>query len=268
MIKNTFYLFFSLLLTGLLPVFALDVSDEIVIEMKGPQTKARPEQYIWDKDAKQLTKFFRGKNKAYVLQTIDAISAQEQELVSSTGKVYILVQYGQDTKDYRKFLFEQATPQTFVTAAASAADVIAIFQRYDVNMNLRKNDFLATYSNLESPTSLVNGNTTLTFYTLPPYQLPLAAKQPVFAVFEGNRLIKLLNGNKNLEMYQKTLQPAPAPQPQTKQAPQPAVAAQKQNRPYKALLSGGTVTDRMYMPRVVSGPFTPKTSQNKSQPGK
>lgn len=264
--KNFCYLLIILLFTGIFPVWAASSQDEIVIEMEGPQTKIQSEQYIWDKSAKQLTKLFRGKNKKYVLQTIDAISSKEQQLTSSEGNVYQLVQYGQDSWGYRKFLFHNSAPQQFVTCAANAADIIAIFQRYDVTIGLRKNDFLSIYSQLEKPTTLINATTVLTLYTIPEKQLPLPSEQPVFAVFEGNRLVKLLNGPENLETYKKTLQPAPTPQ-RTEPAKQ-INTPQKQRKPYKALVSGGTVEDRMYMPRVINGPFTPKTSQNKSQTGK
>lgn len=253
------------LLVGLglltLPLQAAPAEEEIVIEMSGPNTKAATEQSIWDKDARQLTRLFRGKNKNYVLDTVNAISGPEKQLTSNDGKTYQLVQYGQDTRDYRKFLFENTPPHSFVTCAASAADVIAVFQRYGVNMGLRQADFLAAFPSLEKPTQLTGATTVLTVYQIPANQLPQTAKQPVFAIFDQNRLTELLSGNEAFENYKKTLPPPPvAP---AKQTPQP-VAKQKVKKPYKALLSGGTREDQMYMPRVISGPFTPKTQPSRT----
>ena len=253
--KNYICCLLVVLSVCVLPLQAAETTEELVIEMTGPQTDSKKEQTIWDKDARQLTRLFRGKSKDYVLETVNAISGPEKQITATDGKTYQWVQYGQDTRDYRKFLFENAAPYTFVSCAASAADVIAVFQRYGVNMGLRQADFLSAYSSLEKPTQLPSATTVLTVYTIPADRLPLKAEQPLFAVFDQNRLVELLSGEEALENYKKAL-----PQPPTlpeKSAPQP-VTQKKAKKPYKALLSGGTTEDQMYMPRVVRGPFTPK----------
>ena len=257
-------LLFILVSCGALATAFATNPDEIVIEMSGPQSKARPGHNIWNQTAKELTKLFRGKNKNYVLQTVDAISAQEKQISAQAGISYLLVQYGEETRDYRKFLFQQEPPQQFVTCAANAKDVVAVFQRYGVNMGLRKGEFVKTFPTLNPPSELKDGSTLLTVYQIPTSQLPRAATQPLFAIFEQNHLVKLVNGTADFEAYQKTLQPEPATAP----AEKPAVAdqpAQKQNNiPRKGLVSGGTLEDRMYMPRVISGPFTPKDNTQRS----
>ena len=253
------------LLVWLTPSFgaAAQVSDEIVIEMIGSEDKQPlvTSVAIWKKSAKQLTRIFRGKDKNYVLQAADSIPFLDLPLTNSSGKDYNLVQYGEDTRSYRKMLFESHDNQAFITCASSPSDVIAVFQRYGVNMGLRKADFLATYTQLEKPKTLANGEQVLTVYTVPAEQLPLKSTQEMFAVFEQNKLIKLLNGSTALTSYKKTLAPAPVEKKQESSKPVPA---KKPRKPYKALLSGGTVEDRMYMPQVVSGPFTPSSNSNKT----
>lgn len=267
MTKNYYALFIACFLIGVVPACAANSQQEIVIEMVGPQTKKRPEQSIWDKNARQLTKLFRGKNKKQVLETVDAISAQEQTLSSSTGEVYQLIQYGQDTRNYRKFLFENSAPYPFVTCAANAEDIIAVFQRYGVNMGLRKKDFLISYPKLENPTPLTDKTTSLLVYTLPAKQLPLPADQPLFVVFEENHLVQLLNGPDAFEAYKKTLQPSSTLQTQP-ETPRQSVTQPKTKKPYTALLSGGTTEDRMYRPRVIGGTFDTRTEKNKKQTNK
>ena len=240
-------------------------SREIVIEMIETDDKDSPVTSIpvWKKSAAQLTKIFRGKDKTYVLQAADSIPTLDLPLANADGTDYNLVQYGEETRSYRKLLFESHGNQKFIICVSSPTGVITVFQRYGINMGLRKADFLATYSQLEKPTTLSNGGQILTVYTLPPQQLPIESTQEIFAVFEQNKLIKLLNGPTALASYKKTLAPAPAPQ---KQQPAKPAATPKPRKPNKALLSGGTVEDRMYMPQVVSGPFTPSSNTNKTQP--
>lgn len=242
--------------------------EEIVIEMYG-ETENKTSiamVSIWKQNCKQLTKLFRKKDKMYVLQAADSIPSLDLPLSNDAGKDYNLIQYGQDTREYRKFLFEADEDQKFIVCASTPADVIAVFQRYGVNMGLRKPDFLKTYAHLKKPGTLTNGTETLTLYTIPETQLPLAGKEPVFAVFNQNKLVQLLNGKSALETYQKTLLPAPQPESQPVAA-QPTKTP-KARQPYKALLSGGTVEDQMYMPRVISGPFTESTNSKKQSANK
>lgn len=222
---------------------------EIVIEMTGQPAQNTPGHFIWDKNAQQLERLFKNKKKEDILQTVDSIAAKEQLLKASSGEVYRLIQYGKDTQSYRKFLFSYDDPQTFVACAAQPQDIIALFQRYGINAGMRKADFLAAYPSLEAPREISVEQTVNVIYTLPADMLPVPGKQPVFAVFEQNRLVKLLLGTKELEDYQKTIQPPS----KESQPPEPSVqpAPKKTPKPYKALVSGGTVEDRMYMPRVI-----------------
>ena len=255
---------FVLLTPAVCATSTVQEKDEIVIEMIGDadtQTSVSSVP-IWKKSAPQLAKIFRGKDKNYVLQAADSIPSLDLPLTNSAGKDYNLVQYGEDTRSYRKFLFEAHDDQTFLMCAATAKGVMTAFQRYGVNMGLRKADFLAAFTELEKPKTLTNGTQTLTVYTVPADKLPLKSTQEVFAVFEQNKLIELLNGSAALASYKKTLAPAPVKEkPQTTSTP----PVKKARKPYKALLSGGTTEDRMYMPRVVSGPFTPKPASNQSE---
>ena len=259
------FLLFAVISCVLLPGFAAGAQEEIVIEMTGRPDKKTPEQNIWDKDAVKLTKLFRKKNKEEVLKTVDSIAAREKIITAKDGTSYVLIQYGEETKDYRKFLFREKAPQPFVTCAAGAKDAVAIFQRYGLNIGLRKGDFLQAFSALKFPTELISGTKSFTVYEVVPEQLPIPAKEPLFVVFEQSRLVELFNSAADFNAYQKTLPPPPPPEikPET-----PAKTVQKpQNKIiYKGLLSGGTLHDRMYMPRIISGPLKPTSQPNSATP--
>ncbi len=259
-----FFTLFLLFVLGITPLVAQNNTEqeELIIEMKGPgpEKTLKPTISIWDKNAKQLFRLFKGQDKNYLLYTANSVPTKEVSVTGDTHTNYQLVQYGQDRNEYRKFLFEAAEPYAFVTCAATAADIIAIFQRYKVNLGTHQTDFLKSYPNLAAPQTWVENNQKVTCYEIPPKQLPLSAKKPVFALFEKKQLTHLLEGKEALETYKKTIKPSvPAKTKAAESRPTPPVVTQK-DKPYKALLSGGTLHDKMYMPHVVSGPFTEQTN--------
>jgi len=241
-------------LGGLLPVFAAGEPDEIVIEMTGTPDKKTPEQNIWDKDAAQLTKLFRKKNKEYVLNKVDTADYKEQTLTAKDGTAYVMIQYGNDKWEYRKFLFKQKAPQKFVACADNAKGIVTVFQKYGVNMGMQKDDLLKAFSPLKFPGRQNTGTRLLTVYEIPQEQLPLKAKNSVYVVFEQSNLLELFGSADEFNAYQKSLTPPPPAEPKL-----PVKSAPKEQRKvvYKGLISGGTLHDRMYLPRIISGPFTP-----------
>lgn len=258
--RKSLFCFFCLGLWGIFLSFfprVIYAEEELVIEMTGDPSPAQNEQTLWDKNALKLTKLFHHKNKADVLKVINAIPAQEVILTSSTGEKYQLVQYGQDTRDYRKFVFTDIPPYPFVTCAATPQDIVAVYQRYGVNLGMRKGDFTAAYPQADPPETFTTDSSSLLIYRLSANQLPLPDKQPLFAVFNQNKLVEFLTGEEALADYKKEKQPTIVPS-----KPKPAAPAQPAKKPYKALVSGGTLQDRMYMPRVIKGPFTQPSNPN------
>lgn len=255
---------FSLMIwtTGVLNAAAnADASQkEIVIVMEGEPTASGATVSIWQNDAASLNRLFAKKNKEQVLAAASEVSGREVSLAAQNGTQYVLVPYGTETRDYRKLLFEQAAPQKFVTCAANASDVIAVFEQYGVNVGLRQSEFVKTFPAVAAPQTLVDGSQTLTLYTLPAAQLPRPGKEPLYLAFQNNRLVKIMSGDDALAAYKKTLRPQPKAA-----APTPAAPTKKpqQNQPYKALVSGGTLHDRMYMPHVIKRPTPMENTQSK-----
>ncbi|MGN1057854.1 MAG: hypothetical protein ACI4Q7_00670, partial [Candidatus Avelusimicrobium sp.] len=129
---------------------------EIIIEMHGTQTAPVKTVSIWNKNARQLTRLFRGKDRTYVLYAVENVSTKDDILRSESGKEYAFVRYGTNDGDYRKFLFKAEDPQTFVACAANLKDVLAVNLKYGVNMGVSLKDFLRTYSQTAQASALTD----------------------------------------------------------------------------------------------------------------
>ena len=238
---------------------------EIVIEMQGEASAPRESISLWDKNAKQLTKIFRGKDRTYVLYHANNVSSKDEIISAADGKEYAFVRYGSDDGDYRKFLFKAEDPQTFLACAANVEDVLAVNKKYNVNLGVSRRDFVRRY---ENQTTLMNLADTAAGKTYQVYKLNYSdinnkTPQPHYFVFEEDDLIqtyvgddayyqfvgKLSQSNKNRSAQQKAAEQAR----QQKAAQERQEAWERANRPVrKALVSGGTVEDQMYMPRAVN----------------
>lgn len=254
--------------------------DEIVIEMHGEPDAPRESVSIWDKTAPQLTRLFRGKDRTYVLYHVENVSTKDDILSAEDGKEYAYVRYGSDDGNYRKFLFKAESPQTFVACAANIQDVLAVNKKYKVNMGVNRQDFLQAY---EKQTTLMNLIDNAAGKTYEVYQLNYTDinnknPSPHYFVFDGNTLLKTYAGddayyafvgkisdsNKKLTAQQKAAQQQRQAQLQKEQQEAQARA----NRPVrKALVSGGTVEDRMYMPRAVNATPLPALTPSKTPAG-
>lgn len=254
--------------------------DVIVIEMQGEASAPRASVSIWDKTAPQLTRLFRGKDRTYVLYHVDNVSTEDDILSASDGKEYAYVRYGSDDGNYRKFLFKAEDPQTFVACAANIADVLAVNKKYKVNMGVNRKDFLRTY---EEQATLMNLADNAAGKTYEVYQLnytDINNKKPTmhYFVFDGDTLLQtyvgddayyafvgeVSNSNKKLTAQQK--EAAQKRQAQLRQKQQEAL--ERANRPVrKALVSGGTVEDQMYMPRAVNATPLPALTPSKTPAG-
>ena len=136
---------------------------EIVIEMHGESSSPRQGISVWNKNARQLTRLFRGKDKTYVLYQVENVSSADRIIRSQNGKRYVYVRYGSDDGDYRKFLFQAQDPQTFVACAADIADVLAVNLKYGVNLGVSRSDFLRTYESRATLTNLLDKATNKTY---------------------------------------------------------------------------------------------------------
>lgn len=242
---------------------------EIVIEMHGAQTAPVKTVSIWNKNALQLTRLFRGKDRTHVLYAVENVSTKDDILRSESGKEYAFVRYGTDDGDYRKFLFKAEDPQTFVACAANLKDVLAVNLKYGINMGVSLKDFLRVYGGTAQTSVLTDelAGKTYTIYKQTYSDVNHKTPEPFYFVFDANQLIRTLAGDKAFEDYTKQLKETNEKlRAQNKQAQDKTAQLEKQKRsqaarrkPIKALVYGGTADDQMYMPRVNNPKFPPPT---------
>lgn len=272
-------LFLSLCL--LLPLYApAEPQPEIVIEMTGAASTPQESVSIWDKNARQLTKIFRGKTRTDVLYRVENVSSKDDILPAEDGKEYAFVRYGSDDGDYRKFLFKAEDPQTFLACAADIADVLAVNKKYKVNMGVSRRDFLRRYENQTTLMNLADqtAGTVYQVYKLNYSDINHKKPSPHYFVFENDELIQTYAGddayyqfveelsNSNKEKTQQTQAAQQARQAQLQKERQAAL--ERANRPVrKALVSGGTATDQAYMPRAVNATPLPALTPSKIPAG-
>lgn len=249
---------------------------EIVIEMHGESSLPRQGISVWNKNARQLTRLFRGKDKTYVLYQVENVSSADRIIRAQNGKRYAYVRYGSDDGDYRKFLFKVQDPQTFVACAADIADVLAVNLKYGVNLGVSRSDFLRTYESRATLTNLLDKATNKTYsvYRLEYTDVNHPTPVPTYFVFEGDSLKDTLSGEKAFTEYTAKLSQAnkalakQEKEVQTAREQAGQQARQKQQRPTrKALVSGGTVTDQAYMPRAVNATPLPALTPSKIPAG-
>ena len=264
-----------------LPVWGQAAEEpEIVIEMHGQASAPRPSVSIWDKNARQLTRLFRGKDRTYVLYHVENVSSKDDTLYAEDGKEYAFVRYGSDDGDYRKFLFKAEDPQTFVACAANLDDVLAVNKKYKVNLGVSLRDFLRRYESRATLTNLADSASGKTYqaYKINYSDINNKKPSPHYFVFEDDDLIatyagddafydfvgKLSQSNKDLSARQK----AAEQQRQAKLQKERQQALKRANRPVrKALVSGGTTQDQMYMPRAVNATPLPALTPSKTPAG-
>ena len=267
--KHFILIILSLLLAGAAAAQNHAEEPEIVIEMRGEQTAPVAAVSIWDKNALQLTRLFRGKDRSHVLYSVENVSTKDDILRSDNAKEYAFVRYGTNDGDYRKFLFKAEDPQTFVACAANLKDVLAVNLKYGINMGVSLKDFLRTYGQTAQSSALEDetAGKTLAVYKQTYSDVNHKTPAPYYFIFDGDELTQTLAGEKAYADYAKKLKEANEKlRAQNKQAQDKAAQLEKQKRnqaarrkPIKALAYGGTVEDQMYMPRVNNPKFPPPT---------
>lgn len=234
--------------------------EEIVIEMHGDPTPAA-QHALWTQNARQLTRMWRGKTREQLLYAMPIVSDRD-DIVRNSSKEYARVQY-QDGAQFRKFLFQAETPQTFVAVAATAADVLAINKKYAVNIGLTQEAFenaYATKARRETHEALPEQSV---LYRLSYTDVNTPRAQTRWFLFEKEQLTQTFESAAEKDAYLAQLQQAAQPSAQTSApaatSPAKPVSAQHRTtqRPVrKALVSGGTARDQAYMPRLISQPIS------------
>lgn len=234
------------------PAWAEEV---IVIEMHGDPTPTATAPSVWEKNAQEISRQMRGTTREHLLYTMPVVSDKDR-MVGNSSAEYALVEYYKDGK-FRKFLFKAEYPQPFITAAATAKDVLAVNKKYGINIGLSLKDFQESYASraLEEKNPLLPATTAL--YKLPYQDINTPKATDRWFLFEKEQLTLTFENSTEKEAYLTSLQPQKE-EPKAKPTPKP-VQKKRQRTVRKALVSGGTLHDRMYMPRVINPKTVPPT---------
>lgn len=229
---------------------------EIVIELTGKADTHYPPVSVWQKNEKQLTRLFKGKDRTFVLYSIDVVSSADTVLTDADGKKYFFVRYGQEGSNYRKFLFDEN--EQFLAVADKVETVLKINQKYGVNMGVSEADFLAHFQKNAVLTNLSDFPHQTDYQV---YQLPFDGKTAFF-VFSNKKLQKIYDDETAFDEYvtalskqnKEYLDKRKEQERLQVQKQQQAAAERQQNQvpPRKALISGGTEDDRLYLPRALN----------------
>lgn len=244
------------------------LAQEIVLTQDDvPQASLHPTVSIWDKSGPALFKLLKNKTREYVLYSVENVSDKDAILRSAKGGEYALVEYHNDGQ-YRKFLFKAETPQTFINVATNAADALAVNRKYGVSLAITLPDFENSFP---AAKTVETEEETLTVYQLDYAAVNSKKTQPLYLVFEQDSLTLTFDSRAKLDAHLKEQADATKKEAEEKRKAKEEAARQAQEardqvkpqpKPYKALVSGGTVTDRMYMP-IVTHPKDGKITQPK-----
>lgn len=246
---------------------------DIIIEMQGTPDNPPDGIAVWEKTSQQLNRLLRGKTREEALYLITSESSYDDIVPAVNGKKYALVRYGSEDGSYRKLLFHAQDPQLFITSAANASEVLDIQKKYGLNAGLHLKSFLKSYETKGTLTNLLDEKKGKTY---PVYRVDFSNSSTQtpdvrYFLFEEEMLSRtfmsesdffefmniLSKQNKEIVQTRKQQQKEKLAQEEKKRKE----SLQKKNRPArKALVSGGTVEDQMYMPRAVNvTPLPPLT---------
>ena len=207
------------------------------------QASAPAQTPIWKQNAVQLSRAWRGKTREQLLYQLPIVSSKDRIVRAEGKKFYALVEYYKD-QQFRKFLFQGPDPQTFITAAASAADVLAVNKKYGINIGLKQDVFEQSYpgASAETNTNLPAGST---LYHLSYTDVNTPKPQDHWFLFEQGTLSQTFYTLPEKNNYLNSLLPKETPQVPAETTPAPTPVR-------KALISGGTEWDKANLPRVVN----------------
>lgn len=249
-----------LLLTVMLPLVSIAApaeEAEIVIELTGTPDKQTDGVSVWNKSETQLNHLFKGKTRTDVLYTITSISSLDKTLKNPQRERFFLVRYGSDDGDYRKFLFDGN--ERFLAAADNVKTVLRLNTAYQIDLGVTETDFIRAFNANATLTNLSDFAHNQDYQV---YQLPAAKGLPHYAVFDNGKLINTYMDETSFSQFVSTLSAQnktylsekKQAEKQAQLAAQKARQEQEKKRPrvrMRALVSGGTLEDQMYMPRLV-----------------
>ncbi len=234
------------------------VQDEIIIEMTGAPAPATPT--LWDYNARQITRQLKNKTREEVLIAMPMVSNKDRT-IKGKHRQYALVEYT-DGNNFRKLLFKSEEPQTFITAAATPADVLSINKKYGINIGLTRRAFENFYqakAAQETCPYLPDGHT---LYKLSYKDINTPKAQDCWFLFEKDQLTLTFETLADKDAHLSALQKKAEEKQKAEEAQKARAAQQTQqqaqnNRIVTGLISGGTEWDRAYMPRVVNPKLLP-----------
>lgn len=110
--------------------------------------------------ADELAAKFAGKNRKEIVSSITTIPVYEQTFTSINGTEYEAVRYGKTNQDYRLFLYKFKFPQPLVAVVDNAKGIMALNQRYQIDIPLMEQDIAAhTSASLNTVQDVASGNT-------------------------------------------------------------------------------------------------------------
>ncbi len=90
--------------------------------------------------ADQLAAKFEGKNRKDIVKDISTVPTYERTFTSADGTEYEVVRYGKMSDEYRVFLFQFKWPQPLVAVADNAKGVLALNEKYQLDIPLSQQD--------------------------------------------------------------------------------------------------------------------------------
>ncbi len=256
--------------------------DVIVIEMDGSDFSspfAEPSVSLWQNSTRQIEKAFKNKTLSQVLTEATSVPSIQDTVTSSSGKKYILLRYG-DEDSFRKLLFSSQEPPKFLAAASNVPEVLALQQKYKVDMTVTRAAFEAAYpqATFLNVSDLQNNTTQAVF------QLQQNPKKPLstYYVFEDDKLTHTFFDDASYNAYLKKMSDAnkayTQEQEKKKQAEeaarQKALQEQEEQKRRKAakwqraLVEGGTTEQYLYGPRLIKGPALERRKKQKEEQNK
>jgi hypothetical protein len=227
---------------------------EIVIELTGQPAITFPDIAVWQKNEQQLSRLFKGKDRTFVLYSISSVSSADTVLTAENGTKYLFVRYGQDDRDYRKFLFDEQ--ERFLAAADNVETVLKLNRQYGINLGVNEADFATRFQDKTILTNVADFPNNRQYQV---YQLTAKGTTSYF-VFSDAKLQKIYPDENAYNEYMTSLSQKnkewlskrKAEEKTLAEKRQKEAAAKKANQipRRKALVSGGTVTDQIYLPRA------------------
>lgn len=251
------FLVLSLLMFPSLLIAAPAEQDEIVIELTGTPDKKVDGVSVWARNEQQLTRLFKGKTRTDVLYQVNSVSSADKTLKNAKKERFFLVRYGSDDGDYRKFLFD--ANEHFLAVADNVKTALRLQSTYQIDFGITETDFVNTFQESGVLTNLADFSHHRDYQT---YQLPNLKGLPRYVAFLDGKLINMYADEKTFNQFVTDLsaQNKEFLATQKQEEKQRLLDTQKAREEelnkrsrvrMSALVSGGTVQDQMYMPRLV-----------------